>query len=217
MYDAINKGVVQAQGEIMGYLNCDEQYLPGALLAAKECFDRHPEMDLLYGDMLVTNPEGVLLAFRKSSPLRWPYVAASHLYIPSCTLFWRRRIVEAGFVFNSRWRMQGDADFIVRVLRAGFKARRLRRYLATFIVSSTNLGATSEALAEMRLARRGAPWWIRHFRWMWNAARLAEKGVSGAYFQPCPLEYEVYTRARLDQRQNFVARRASSRWPYPGS
>ncbi len=28
MYDAVNKGLLTARGEIMSYLNCDEQYLP---------------------------------------------------------------------------------------------------------------------------------------------------------------------------------------------
>src|SRR5258708_40267565 len=34
MYDAINRGLRRANGDILGYLNCDEQYLPGTLDAA---------------------------------------------------------------------------------------------------------------------------------------------------------------------------------------
>ena len=42
MYDAVNKGFRQARGKILAYLNCDEQYLPGALRAAQEVFERGP-------------------------------------------------------------------------------------------------------------------------------------------------------------------------------
>src|SRR6185503_18334195 len=36
MYDAINRGLRKATGDILAYLNCDEQYLPGALQARSE-------------------------------------------------------------------------------------------------------------------------------------------------------------------------------------
>ncbi len=36
MYDAVNRGLKKAKGEILAYINCDEQYLPGALGEAAE-------------------------------------------------------------------------------------------------------------------------------------------------------------------------------------
>ena len=38
MYDAINRGFSRAHGDVLGYLNCDEQYLPGALAAVTYFF-----------------------------------------------------------------------------------------------------------------------------------------------------------------------------------
>src|SRR5208282_2311123 len=38
MYDAINRGYRRAQGDILAHLNCDEQYLPGALRAVGDYF-----------------------------------------------------------------------------------------------------------------------------------------------------------------------------------
>jgi glycosyltransferase involved in cell wall biosynthesis len=52
MYDAINRGWRRATGEILSYLNCDEQYLPGALARAGHFFSAHPEVDMVFGTSL---------------------------------------------------------------------------------------------------------------------------------------------------------------------
>src|SRR5580700_4635827 len=50
MYDAINRGLRRARGDILAYLNCDEQYLPGALRDVGEFFATHPGVDIVIAD-----------------------------------------------------------------------------------------------------------------------------------------------------------------------
>src|SRR6185503_18578473 len=45
MYDAVNRGLRRARGDILGYLNCDEQYLPGALAVVRSVFENHADLD----------------------------------------------------------------------------------------------------------------------------------------------------------------------------
>jgi glycosyltransferase involved in cell wall biosynthesis len=47
--DALNKGFKQAQGEILCWLNADDQYLPGAFAKVRALFER-PEVMIAYGD-----------------------------------------------------------------------------------------------------------------------------------------------------------------------
>jgi glycosyltransferase involved in cell wall biosynthesis len=50
MQEALNKGFAMATGEIFGWLNSDDTYLPGALQKAATFFELHPDCMWLYGN-----------------------------------------------------------------------------------------------------------------------------------------------------------------------
>lgn len=47
MYDAINRGFARVRGEIMGWINSDDQYLPWTLEIVAEIFETFPEIEWL--------------------------------------------------------------------------------------------------------------------------------------------------------------------------
>ena len=53
--DAINKGFAHATGDIVAWLNSDDYYLPGAVSAAVKKFEEHPDVALVYGNMLAVD------------------------------------------------------------------------------------------------------------------------------------------------------------------
>ena len=56
MYDAINKGLKHAQGEIVGILNADDYYPTDNVLAqVREAFS-DPDVDACYGDLIYVEP-----------------------------------------------------------------------------------------------------------------------------------------------------------------
>src|SRR6266446_9793139 len=56
MYDAVNRGLRRAQGEILAYLNCDEQYLPRALQAVSDYFRQNPAVQVVFADTVIVTP-----------------------------------------------------------------------------------------------------------------------------------------------------------------
>jgi glycosyltransferase involved in cell wall biosynthesis len=213
MYDAINKGLTQARGEFASYLNCDEQYLPGTLTAVARFFDAHADVDVLFGDALLVDSVGQLLSYRKGYGPRWPYIAASHLYVLTCTMFLRRRLIDAGHRFDISWKDVGDAEFVVRLLRHGARAAHVPRYLSAFTVTGSNMSSGPNARKETQRLRRSWPRWVRAFRVPLDLLRRIEKVTSGAYVQHFPLAYAIYPAGESERRETFVARSSTFRWP----
>lgn len=56
--DAINKGFARTTGEIIAWLNSDDYYLQGAIRAVVKVFEEHPDVVLVYGNMLAVDEAG---------------------------------------------------------------------------------------------------------------------------------------------------------------
>jgi len=131
----------------------------------------------------------------------------------TCTMFFRRKIIEKGFFFDTGLRTAGDEEFVVRVLRGGINAKHVKRYQAAFTITGKNLGADEQARQERKQLLAKAPFHINISILHLNFLRLMEKFFSGAYFQKKPLEYSVYVQGE-NQRKTFCVENASSRWRY---
>jgi glycosyltransferase involved in cell wall biosynthesis len=113
MYDAINKGVRQARGEILCYLNSDDLYFPWTLETVVEYFDRHPDIDFVYGDALsIENPSGRLRPYW-TPPFDLGYLRAVG-FLAQPTVFWRRRAYECEGGFDEALRYVADCDYWMR-------------------------------------------------------------------------------------------------------
>ena len=203
MYDAINRGLRRATGDIVAYLNCDEQYLPGALARVTDFFGKNPEVDILFGDVVIVDGEGRYLRHRKmQTPLLY-HTWTCHLSTLSCGMFFRRRLLsdERSF-FNPALRDVGDGDWMVRMLQRGVKMGTLGEFISTFTCTGTNMSIGPNARRENRelyntaplLARKLKSWLILHHR--------VRRWLGGMYRQE-PFDYQIFTSKSPDRRQNF--------------
>ena len=123
-----------------------------------------------------------------------------HLGTLSCATFFRRDLVkDRGFRLDTRWRSVGDADLIVRLLRAGVDMRVLREYLAVFVDTGENMSLGSGALGEMDAFAREAPAWAQALRRPWVVLHRVRRMLHGLYHLR-PFAADIYTRASPAQR-----------------
>jgi hypothetical protein len=180
----------------------------------KRYFDRHPTVDVLFGDTLLVRPDGSLLSIQKTYKPLWPLILSSHLYVYSASMFMRRRLVDAGEYFDPAFRGGGDFEYVPRVLRKGYRVSTVRYPLATFTMTGANHSMTARADLTRDWERicPTIPWWVRHLELPLRCVRLTLKALSGAYFPTRQLQYAIYTSGDQQQRKTFFCQRASARW-----
>ena len=216
MYDAVNRGYRRARAGIVSYLNCDEQYLPGALAKVLAFFKHHPEVDILFGDCLVVDAMGVYLCERRAlTPQRIHTWTASNLAFLTAATFIRRRLLDQhGLWFNADFREAGDQDWALRLIQARIKKAVLPEFLSVFTETGTNLSLGPNAASERRAFHATAPAWAHwvsplalvHFRLRrWQAG----------HYRCRPHDYAIYTQADPRQRKTFQVTKPTFRWVRP--
>ena len=199
MYDAINRGFARATGDILCWLNSDEQYLEGALAKVARYFESHPKVDVLFGDALLIGNNGSLISYRKVVTPSISHIQLCHLNVLSCATFVRRSVIERGLTLDPRWKAIADAAWVVDMLKARLTMATLSEPLAAFTITDKNLGQTSLAFAE------SARWqqethantrWLRPF--VVGQHRLT-KLFKGAYW-PRQIATGLYTLAEPERR-----------------
>lgn len=215
MYDALNRGWRRSAGEFVSWLNADEQYLPGTLDFVAEAFRSWPDIDIVFGDALIVDPAGNLIAARREIPLRRAYVAGTFLYALSCATFFRRSILDAGdLVFNPERRVAGDAELLLSLLRKGYQTHHVERYLSLFAIDGKNLSLGPGARAECAEVRgRGAG---RLSEVVAVVGRRSEKVARGCYARR-PVAYD-WAEDDRPTYLHFSYERAPTRfqWGNPG-
>ncbi|MBC8207253.1 MAG: glycosyltransferase [Kiritimatiellaeota bacterium] len=214
MYDAISKGWKLASDEVdvVAWLNCDEQYLPGTLLKAARCFTENPDADVLFGDVLVVRPDGSLLCARRAIRPDQNHMLTSHLTVFSAAMFLRRCVLLAENLFpDPKWKVLGDVDLVWRMLRSRVRFGIVREFFATFTDSGENISLTrDDAVREREVMAACVPPLPRAMRPLWVFLHRFRKLCSGAYLRR-PVDYSIFTDD-LSRRKIFSVSRAPVVW-----
>lgn len=143
IYDAMNKAVALARGEILFFLNADDKFLDGQVLARViETFEADPTLEFLWGDVISAFENGQMLT------LSYAYINPDTLIYGSLChqgVFAHKRLFERFGNFDLKYRLCADFDWFLRVLRGGAKYRYLDLDVSIF----TRGGAHEKSLARM--------------------------------------------------------------------
>jgi glycosyltransferase involved in cell wall biosynthesis len=111
--NGLNKGFAAATGEIYGYINADDAYLPGAITKAVAAFQTRPNADLVYGHSYIIDREGRLVRRSRSVPFNLRLYAYGGVIVMQQSSFFRRHAFEKAGGFNEKNRTSWDAELLM--------------------------------------------------------------------------------------------------------
>jgi glycosyltransferase involved in cell wall biosynthesis len=126
---AVNKGLARATGDIIGWLNSDDVYYPGAIAAACEAFDSHPNADLVYGDAdHIDTRDAIIEPYPTEA---WdPARLSETCYLCQPAVFLRKHVVERFGSLTETLQYCMDYDYWLRLAAGDARFFWLRRKLA---------------------------------------------------------------------------------------
>jgi len=151
MSDALNKGFRMATGDLVGWLNADEYYLPDAFHAVGRVAMDNPGADILYGDSIFVDEEGRLQRAKTAHEFSFPILLYYGCFIPTDATFLRRHFIEEGFFIDTNYRVVMDFEYFVRCAASGKHFKYINRLLGSFRWQGSNLSLQGEKRRKERL------------------------------------------------------------------
>ena len=211
MYDAVNRGYRRAQGDLLAYLNCDEQYLPGALRTVSDFFEQHPDVEVVLAGSIVVDADGKYVCHRHSL-VPHPRHVWYRFPVLTSSLFLRRRVVqERGIFFDARWRDLGDFHWMLSLMKQRVPMAVCDEFTSAFADTGENMNLKPNAIREKAETRTMTPRWVQWLKPVWITQHRARR-VAAGHFSLKPCSYSIYTRQSPDRRVRFDVAKPTAVW-----
>jgi glycosyltransferase involved in cell wall biosynthesis len=117
IYDAMNKGLVRATGDVICFLNADDAYAHAGVIGEVVARLNERKLDALYGDVVFfspTDPTRVIRRYRSGrftpDRLAWGWMPAHPALFMTAAVY--RRVG----LFDTSYRLAGDYEYVIRAM-----------------------------------------------------------------------------------------------------
>ncbi|MCB0518021.1 MAG: glycosyltransferase [Lewinellaceae bacterium] len=148
IYDAMNKGIRSATGDVIGFLNADDNYVSNKVLErVNEAFEKN-SADSVYGDLCYVADEDTNKVIRFWRAGQFNERSFLNGWMPPHpTFFVRRSVLEKYGVFDPTFRFAGDYELILRLL---YK-HHISTYYLPYCLVKMRIGGAGNRWVENRL------------------------------------------------------------------
>lgn len=151
--DGLNKGFACATGEILGFVNADDELLPRSLQYVADYFVKHPDVDVLLGCGWIIDEAGGILRHIVPSRLSLSHYAFGRFEFIQQAVFFRRSIFELIGGFNVSNRISWDGELIVDMAIAGARFARSQKELGAFRIYPSSISGSGNYMQNLSIER----------------------------------------------------------------
>lgn len=142
IYDAMNKGICMASGDLVGILNSDDVYETEHVLARVADTMKNQILDACYGDLIYVDRDSMLRVLRYWKSNIYRPGACLRGWMPAHpTFFLRRALYERYGGYDLEFRLQSDYEMMLRL----FEIHRIRTEYIPEILVRMRMGGVSNS------------------------------------------------------------------------
>ena len=117
IYDAMNKALQLATGDVVGILNSDDFYSSEQIISQVADAFNDPQIDAVFGDLVFVDPTNLDKVVRKYSSAKWNPSKFAFGFMPAHpTFFVRRKYYEQFGLFRTDYKIAADYELLIRFL-----------------------------------------------------------------------------------------------------
>src|ERR1700682_1007513 len=140
--NGLNKGFAAATGEIYGYINSDDAYLPGAIAKAVSAFRWRSQTDVIYGHSYIVDRDGKVVRRSRSVPFSLRGYAYGGVVVMQQSTFFRRQAFEEVGGFNENNCASWDGELLVDLALNGSRFALIDDYWLLFAIYTVSITAS---------------------------------------------------------------------------
>jgi glycosyltransferase len=175
LYDAMNKGLHQASGDVIGFLHADDLFAHNDVIKKIASAFDDPKVEAIYGDLIYvkqTNTNDVV-RYWKSGDFSFNKLSSGWMP-PHPTFYVRRSVYEKIGGFDTKYRISADYDSIVRFL---FVEKINIKYLPEILVVM-RLGGISNRSIKTIIKKSKEDYKIMQLHKLGGVLTLLQKNIS---------------------------------------
>lgn len=138
IYNALNKGIRMATGDVIGFLHSDDVLYSSDSIGHIAAAFGDETVNVVYGDLQYCNGGKVVRRWKSNdfnpSALKYGWMP------PHPTVYVRRKVYEQVGEYDEWFRISADFDMMIRIFKAGYRSK----YIPEVLVSMETGGASNK-------------------------------------------------------------------------